>query len=83
GVSDKRLFVSEEEFANVLTHAKKGNSTLSATIRCLFDGGALEPLIKNNPIGCARPHVVIYAHITPNELLGKLDSIEISNGFLN
>jgi hypothetical protein len=83
GVSDKRLFVSEEEFVNVLTQAKKGNSTLSATIRCLFDGGALEPLIKHNPIGCAKPHVVFYAHITPQELLRKLDSVELSNGFLN
>ncbi len=84
GVKDKRLFIIEEEFSNVIQQTKKGgSSTLSSTIRCLYDGKPLEPLTKFNRIGCAEPHVGIYAHITPNELLTKLDSNELSNGFLN
>lgn len=83
GVSDKRLFVTEEEFFNVIAKSKSGSSTLSSTIRCLFDGGELAPLTKFNRIGCKKPHVVIYAHVTPKELTEKLSSIEISNGFLN
>ncbi|MEZ8088121.1 hypothetical protein [Vibrio sp. 1S139] len=83
GVLDKRLFVTEEEFFNVIAKSKSGSSTLSSTIRCLFDGGELAPLTKFNRIGCKKPHVVIYAHVTPKELTEKLSFIEISNGFLN
>ncbi|EIF8962031.1 DUF3987 domain-containing protein [Vibrio parahaemolyticus] len=83
GVKDKRLFIVEEEFVNVINQGKKGNSTLSSTIRCLFDGKGVEPLTKFNRIGCKKPHVGIYAHITPEELLAKLDSNDLNNGFLN
>ncbi|MBY8291175.1 hypothetical protein KW537_12820 [Vibrio fluvialis] len=83
GVSDKRLFISEEEFVNVINRSQKGNSTLSSTIRCLFDGGEIQPLTKYNQVGCKYPHVVLLGHITPVEIIEKINLVEISNGFLN
>ncbi|MDO6543685.1 hypothetical protein [Photobacterium sanguinicancri] len=83
GIKDKRLFVIEEEFVNVLTQGKKGNSTLSSTIRCLFDGGELAPLTKFNQISCKEPHVSIFAHITAEELHSELKPVDLKNGFMN
>ena len=83
GVQDKRLFILEEEFANVFKKVRKNDSTLSATIRTLFDGKKLEPLIKYNKIGCERPHVVFLGHMTPEELSCEIKSVDIANGFMN
>lgn len=83
GVTDKRLLVVESEFANLLVKANAKNSILSGVIRKLFDGDELEPLTKTDKTGCKEPHVAIVGHITSQELLEKLDSVSIANGFAN
>ncbi|MFA0069462.1 hypothetical protein AB4344_16800, partial [Vibrio breoganii] len=83
GTKDKRLLVVEEEFANIIFQSSKPGSNLSTIIRILFDGGQLKPLTKYNQIGVREPHVAIFAHITPEELVARLQKIDLSNGFLN
>lgn len=83
GVSDKRLFVQDEEFAAALTCTKREGNTLSAIIRGFFDGGNAEPLTKSNKIKATGAHVVIVAHITMADLSSLLNSVQIANGFAN
>ncbi|MFC1507968.1 hypothetical protein ACFL5R_01925 [Pseudomonadota bacterium] len=83
GVNDKRRVYLEEEFANIFSKTQSSNSNLSATIRRLFDGGSLSPLIKHDRISCTDPHVSIIGHITPKEFLEKLTSNDLYNGFSN
>jgi len=83
GVKDKRLCVVEPEFASVFSKCNMSTSILSGTIRKLFDGDSLEPMTKSERTSCKKPHVHIVGHITPTELLAKLDSVSISNGFAN
>lgn len=83
GVDDKRLCVIESEFVNLLSVCNRSGSILSGTVRKLFDGDSIEPMTKTSRTSCKAPHVHIGAHITPEELLAKLDSVSISNGFAN
>lgn len=83
GVDDKRLFVVEEEFANVLRQTKREGNTLSAAIRTAWDGGAIAPATKSNRIRVDKPHIAIHANITPNELRVSLDNNDLTNGFAN
>ncbi|MEZ8159104.1 DUF3987 domain-containing protein, partial [Vibrio splendidus] len=83
GIEDKRLCVIESEFVNLLSMCHRSGSILSGTIRKLFDGDSIEPMTKTSRTCCKDPHVHIGAHITPDELLAKLDSVSISNGFAN
>ncbi|HIF9109020.1 TPA: DUF3987 domain-containing protein [Photobacterium damselae] len=83
GVEDKRLLVKEHEFYNVMVKCNTTGSILSGTIRKVFDGESLEPMTKTDRIKCTKPDVCILGQITPEELMAKLDSVAISNGFLN
>lgn len=83
GVDDKRLFVVEEEFANVLRQTKREGNTLSAAIRTAWDGGAIAPATKSNRIRVTKPHIAIHANITPTELRVSLDNNDLTNGFAN
>ena len=83
GVTDKRLFLIEEEFASVLNRMKGKENTLSAIIRSAWDGGNLRNLNKNSPDFATAPHISIAAHITKpeaSELVGKVDC---QNGLVN
>lgn len=83
GVPDKRIFVIEEEFVNVMAQAKREGNTLSPAIRTTWDGGTLAPLTKTNRVVATDPHVCIYAAITPGELQSCLSEREKGNGFAN
>ncbi len=83
GVSDKRLFVLEEEFAATLTCSKREGNTLSAIIRGFFDKGDAAPITRHNKIQTTGAHVVILAHITRDELTSLLNRTQIANGFAN
>ncbi|WP_318436458.1 DUF3987 domain-containing protein [Photobacterium leiognathi] len=83
GVEDKRLLVLEPEFFNVLVKCLGPNSILSSSIRKIFDGDSLEPMTKKDRIRCTNPDICILGQITPEELVAKLDSVSISNGFAN
>jgi len=83
GVEDKRLFVHEDEFVNVLAQSKRDGNTLSAAIRTLWDGGDLAPLTKTNRTRATNPHVGIHACITPTELMKAIAANDLTNGFAN
>ena len=84
GVPDKRLFVLESEFASVLKVLSRLGNTLSAIVRCAWDGDpVLETLVKNNPARATGAHVSVVGHVTRAELLRYLDSTEMANGFAN
>jgi phage/plasmid primase-like uncharacterized protein len=81
-IEDKRLFILEEEFANVLAQCKRDGNTLSACIRGLFDGVSIQPAAKTG-IWASKPHIAIHGCITPTELRAKMSEGELSNGFAN
>lgn len=83
GVKDKRLFVVEAEFANVLTLCKRDGNTLSTTIRNLWDGKDISPLTKNSRWKASKPHCTIMAHVTGHEFLERISKNDMANGFLN
>ena len=83
GVSDKRLFVVEQEFASTLRVIGRDGNTLSPTIRQAWDGGDLRILTRNSPVNATGAHISIVGHITRDELRRYLDRTEIGNGFAN
>ena len=83
GVTDKRLLVIESEFDNTLSHLRRDNNTLSATVRNLFDGRDIEPMTKTSRTKSTRPHAVIIGHITGHELKEKSTENDAANGLMN
>jgi len=83
GTDDKRLWVVESEFSNVLHQTKRDGNTLSASLRDAWDGGDIKRAIKQGKTWVSAPHVGIHANITPNELKALLISRELHNGFAN
>jgi hypothetical protein len=83
GVTEKRLLVTESEFASVLKMTKREGNVLSMIIRQAFDGDVLQTMTKNSPNRATDTHVSIIGHITSEELTRTLDRTDVSNGFLN
>ena len=83
GEPDKRLFVLEPEFGNVLRQSCREGNTLSCIVRILWDGKSLEPLTKNNRYRATDPHVCVVGHITGHELLNQLKPNDLHNGLIN
>ncbi len=82
-IADKRLLVTEQEFARVLTAARREHNTLSTVLRGLWDHGRAGVMTKGAPIHCHGAHLVVVAHITPHELLARLSGTDVSGGLLN
>jgi hypothetical protein len=83
GEPDKRLFVIESEFANVLKVMAREGNTLSPVIRCAWDSGDLKTMVKNSPAKATGAHISIVGHITRDELRRLLTQTESANGFAN
>jgi len=83
GVTDKRLFIVEQEFASTLRVMGRDGNTLSPIIRQAWDSGDLRVLTKNSPAKATGAHISIIGHITRDEVLRYLDSTEAGNGFAN
>jgi len=83
GVLEKRLLVSESEFAKVLAGCRANESTLSAVIRDFWDSGNAAIMNKNSPTAATNAHLSILAAITPDELTTTATSGDVQNGFLN
>jgi hypothetical protein len=81
GAQDRRLLVTEPEFARVL----KGRelSTLSPVLRQAWDGRRLGLLTRNSPLRASEAHLAVIGHITATELRHSSTSISVVNGFLN
>lgn len=82
-VNDKRLFVIEPEFANVLAQGKRDGNTLSTCLRDAWDGVSIKPATKSCRVWASRPHIGLHGCITPTELRAKLGSNDLTNGFAN
>jgi hypothetical protein len=83
GEADKRLLVTEAEFANVLKVMAREGNTLSPVIRCAWDSGDLKTMVKNSPAKATKAHISIIGHITRDELRRLLTQTESANGFAN
>ena len=83
GVTDKRLFVCEEEFASILKVMAREGNTLSTVLRSAWDTGKLSTLTKNNPARATGAHISVVGHITREELRRLLTDTESANGFGN
>jgi hypothetical protein len=83
GITDKRLFVLEGEFANTLKVMERETNTLSPIIRQAWDYGNLKTLVKNSPARSTGAHISIVGHITREELRRLLNATEAVNGFAN
>lgn len=83
GVEDKRLLAREGEFASVLRVMRRDGSTLSTTVRSLWDSGDVRTLTKGKPEHATGAHVSIVGDITPDELRRELDDTSAANGFMN
>lgn len=82
-IEDKRLWVVESEFANVLHQSRRDGNTLSSALRDCWDGASLQPATKANRVWATDPHVGIAAAITPHELMSLTSGRELANGFAN
>lgn len=82
-IDDKRLFILESEFANILAQAKREGNTLSSALRDAWDGNSLKPATKSSRIWASRPHIALHGSITPTELRDKMSAGEMTNGFAN
>jgi hypothetical protein len=82
-IHDKRLWVMESEFSNVLHQSRREGNTISGALRDLWDGQSIKPAIKSQSVGTTYPHVNLLGHITPSELLDLMSSRDMSNGFAN
>lgn len=83
-IHDKRLWVIESEFVNVLMQSKRDGNTLSSALRDCWDGVSIKPATKGQPrIWASNPHICLSAAITGTELHGVMASRELTNGFAN
>ena len=82
-IEDKRLWVVESEFANVLHQGRRDGNTLSAALRDCWDGVDLKPATKSTRLYASHPHVCLSGAISPSELTGLMSARELTNGFAN
>ena len=80
GAPDRRLLVTEPEFARLLSGRKL--SSLSPVLREAWDGEDLETLTRNSPLRATEAHLALIAQITATELRHCSTTISIENGLL-
>lgn len=84
GVTDKRLLVFEDEFGRLLVVADRQQNTLSFVLRKFWDSpNWVHAVSKTDPEKVSHPHVSLIGHITPTELLERLNQVDTRNGFAN
>jgi hypothetical protein len=83
GVTDKRLFIVEQEFARVLRAASREGSILSSVLRESWDGDRLSNLTKRDPQHSTKPHIAFLGHITFEELSRCMPEADSWNRFAN
>lgn len=82
GTSDKRLLVTEPEFAAVMARAKREGNTLAAILREAWDGGRLGVLTKTH-VKASSSHISILGQITPKEFRLRLVEADLAGGTYN
>ena len=82
-VDDKRLWIVEAEFSNVLAQGKREGNTLLPALRDVWDGGNIQPLTKGRGMWSTHPHIALHGNITPGELQARIEAREINGGTFN
>ncbi len=82
-IDDKRLWVVESEFSNVLHQGRRDGNTLSSALRDCWDGIDLKPATKTHRMFSSDPHVCLSGAISPGELKQLMGTRELTNGFAN
>jgi hypothetical protein len=82
-LTDKRMFVVEEELASIFKVMARQGNTLSEVLRRLYDGGNISPMTKQEAIVVTQPHVTLLGHITRDELVLVMKPAELLNGLAN
>lgn len=82
-VPDKRLWIVETEFANLLAQGRRDGNTLLPALREVWDGGSIQPLTKGRGLWATRPHIALYGNITPGELRARIEAREVHGGTFN
>jgi hypothetical protein len=83
GVFDKRIFVEEPEFSQVLTLMERQGSILSGILRQAWDNRPLSTLTKNNSERSTGSHVTIVGHVTPDDIRKNLTGERAQGGVGN
>src|SRR5215213_5585833 len=83
GVTDKRLMLTEPEFAGPLTVMQREGNTLSVALRMAWDDTTLQTLAKNSPEKSTKSHVTVAAHTNKEELIKHLTSAKLGGGVGN
>lgn len=82
GTEDKRLAVTEPEFAAVMARAKREGSTLGYVLREAWTGKPLS-VLNRRALHASWSHVGIIGHITPKEFRARLADADMSGGTFN
>lgn len=82
GTDEKRLAVTEPEFASVMARAKREGSTLAYVLREAWTGKALS-VLNRKALHAKTSHVGITGHITPKEFRLRLAEAEMAGGTFN
>jgi primase-like protein/uncharacterized protein DUF3987 len=84
GIADKRLMITEEEFAGTLSVMERPGNTLNPILRNAWNGGLrLQTLTKAAGQTATKPHISVVGHITEDETRRRLTRTDIANGFAN
>ncbi len=81
GAPDRRLLVTEPEFARVLQGREL--ASLSPVLRQAWDGRRLGLLTRSSPLRATGAHLALIGHITAEELRHCSTTLIVANGFLN
>jgi len=80
GAPDRRLLVTEPDFARVL---KGWELSLSPVLRDAWDGDDLATLTRNSQIRASEAHLAVIGHITATELRHCSKTLTFAHGFLS
>jgi hypothetical protein len=83
GVIDKRILVTEPEFAGPLTVMQREGNTLSVALRMAWDDATLQTLTKNHPDKGTQSHITVVSHTNQDELIKHLTSAKLGGGVGN
>jgi hypothetical protein len=83
GVIDKRVLVTEPEFAGPLTVMVREGNTLSVVLRMAWDNTTLQTMTKNQPEKATGSHITVVAHTNQDELIKHLTSSKLGGGVGN
>jgi hypothetical protein len=83
GIADKRLMITEAEFASALAVMERHGNTLSSVIRSAWDGSRLGTITKNSSLTATGAHISIVGHITEDELRANLTRTDMASGLAN